>query len=123
MATMLPPWLRELRRRWFGPPRRRPRRAVPPVLMPLEPRVLPSFQPAVTVPAGTAPHSVLLADLNRDGLPDLVAADYNSASVSVSLGQPGGSFGPARSFATGTQPGGLAVGDFNGDGKPDLATA
>ena len=57
-----------------------------------------------TFAAGTNPAFVAVGDLNGDGKPDLAAANYGSADVSVLLGQrrrdvPGG-----RTFAAGTNP-------------------
>src|SRR5437773_2035154 len=87
-----------------------------------------SFLTRVDYAAGTNPASVAVGDFNRDGLPDLAVADYNADTlpggdtVSVLLGNGGGTFQPARTFATaGSNPVTVAVGDFNGDGRPDLA--
>jgi hypothetical protein len=69
------------------------------------------------------PGAIQLADLNGDGVPDLVVANSGANSVLVYLGQPGGGFGPPRTFFVGTNPVGLTVKDLNGDGVPDLAVA
>jgi hypothetical protein len=82
-----------------------------------------SFQAARTFAAGSLPISVAVADVNGDGLPDLVVANERSNNVSVLLGNGDGSFQAAQSFAAGTDPTSVAVGDFNGDGHPDLAVA
>ena len=64
---------------------------------------------------------VVIADFNRDGIPDVAVTNYDSGDVSVLLGRGDGTFDPQlRSNAT-TAPANLAVGDFNGDGIPDLA--
>jgi hypothetical protein len=63
---------------------------------------------------------VVAADVNRDGLPDIVALNYNSSDVSVLLGRGDGTFEPQRRFDAGTVPFGLAVGDVDGDKIPDL---
>ncbi len=60
--------------------------------------------------------------MNGDGKPDLAAANFSSATVSVLLGDGTGSFGTKTDYATGTNPMSVAIGDMNGDGKPDLAT-
>jgi hypothetical protein len=97
----------------------------------LEDRTVPSFLPAVTLPAGIDPRTVTVADFNRDGTPDLAVVNAGpssaSQSVSVLLGDGRGSFRPAVTTAVlngGTGNGGaqsVAVGDFNGDGLTDLA--
>jgi flagellin len=58
------------------------------------------------------------ADVNGDGLDDLVVLD-NGTTLSVYLQQSDGTFGTATSTATnGTM---LALGDFDGDGRIDFA--
>jgi subtilisin-like proprotein convertase family protein len=70
------------------------------------------------------PGAMAIADLNGDGIPDLIYANTDSNNVLVYLGRPGGSFAdPPLSFFVGTNPVSLAVGDLNGDGLPDLAVA
>jgi hypothetical protein len=82
-----------------------------------------TFQSAVNHAVGTAPFSVAVADVNRDGHPDLVVANEVSHTVSVLLGNGNGTFKAAKNFATGTGPFSVKVADVNGDGKPDLVTA
>jgi VCBS repeat-containing protein len=67
--------------------------------------------------------SVAVGDFNRDGDPDLAAANQFSGNVEVLLGGAGGSFGGPTNFPTGSSLTSVAVGDFNSDGKPDLAVA
>jgi len=64
---------------------------------------------------------VAIGDLNGDGKPDLVTANYGSNTVSVLLGDGNGTFGAKSDFATGSNPYSVAIGDLNGDGKSDLA--
>jgi FG-GAP-like repeat/FG-GAP repeat len=62
---------------------------------------------------------VAIADMNGDGMPDLVSADFN---VSLFLQTAPGVFASPISL----YPGGanwVAVGDLNGDGMPDIALA
>jgi len=73
-------------------------------------------------PAGASPHSVAIGDFNGDGVPDLVAANFGSANVSVLLGN-GQGFRPAVNYAAGSFPISVAVGDFNEDGFLDVTVA
>jgi hypothetical protein len=65
-------------------------------------------------------NTVLTADFNGDGIPDLVI--LGNDTISVLLGNGDGTFTAAPSPSA-DLPGAIAVGDFNGDGIPDLAVA
>ena len=70
---------------------------------------------------GAYTRSVVSADFNGDGIPDLaVTADPN---VIILLGNGDGTFTEARTPRVGSGTVAMAVGDFNGDGIPDLAVA
>jgi hypothetical protein len=71
------------------------------------------------VSSGTT--EIALADLNRDGRRDLVAASSDSRTVSVRFGDGSGGFGAARAVAAGNSPTSLDVADLNADGRLDLA--
>ena len=76
--------------------------------------------------ANSQPVSLAVADVNRDGKPDVLTANVGSNTVGVLLGNGAGGFtlqAPASATGTGTSPQGVAVADVNGDGKPDLLTA
>jgi hypothetical protein len=63
----------------------------------------------------------MAADLNGDGIPDLVS--FAGTNVTVALGTGGGQFGPAQSYSTALPyVGALAIGD-KGDGKPNLVVS
>jgi len=67
-------------------------------------------------------YSLTIADLNRDGAPDIVAASESTGHVLVYLGRGDGTF-TAPSRVNVTSPFSLATGDLNGDGLPDLVVA
>ena len=81
---------------------------------------------AVSYATGNTAVSVAAGDVNGDGKPDLVVANYsgNNVSVLVNKGDGSGTFLAAVNYAAGgNSPYSVAVGDLNGDGKPDLAVA
>jgi len=81
------------------------------------------FAPAPKSPfdLGSRAWGVVVADVNRDGRADLVAAA--DEGVRVLLGDGRGSFRPAPGspFPAGKGTWRLVVADLNGDGKPDIA--
>jgi autotransporter-associated beta strand protein len=79
-----------------------------------------TFSSAQLFTTGSGPANVVAADVNGDGRPDLVTANYVNASVSVLLGNGDGSFQSAQNFAVGAKAFALAVADLNGDGHPDI---
>jgi hypothetical protein len=95
---------------------------------PARAQVSPGFAPAVTYYAGdpSFAQDVVVADVNADGLPDLVSVNFKASnSVGVLLGTGAGKFGAATYYSTGANstPYGVTVADVNSDGQPDLITA
>ncbi len=85
-----------------------------------------TFQPFKDYDAGSqTPITLAVADLNGDGVQDLVTANgqFANNSVSVLLGNGDGTFAAASVFTADQTPVAVAVGDFNGDGVPDVVAA
>jgi len=70
---------------------------------------------------GTLPKSIVVADVNHDGKPDLIVANLQSHDVGVLLGNGNGTFQTAISYDSGgSDASSVAVADINGDGTIDL---
>jgi len=100
-----------------------------------------TFQPAVAYDSGGGfPVHIVVLDVNKDGIPDLVVLNQNpcyactgDALVAILLGNGDGTFAPAVTYDAGPglgtnigggpAPGQMAVGDLNGDGNPDVVVA
>jgi hypothetical protein len=87
-----------------------------------------TFGPPVTYALGLRPrdslYDVLIADVNGDDKPDLVAEGGNdSIMVSVLLNHGDGTFEPKRDYLAGRPHVDIALGDVNADAKPDLVIA
>ncbi|OIR00601.1 FG-GAP repeat protein [mine drainage metagenome] len=85
-----------------------------------------SFAAKVDFAAGANPCAIAFGDIDGDGKPDLVVANYNNATVSVfrNISRSGNitstSLAAKVDFPTGTTPSSVAIGDVDADGKPDL---
>jgi hypothetical protein len=82
-----------------------------------------SFQAPQDYDVGASPGQVAVADLNRDGHPDIVTANQSSSlggTLSILLGNGDGTFQAPQTITVPVRASGLAVGDLNGDGTPDL---
>ena len=77
-----------------------------------------TLNPATTLVSGTANGQFVAADLNGDGLTDVLGISASFDLIS-SLGRGDGTFAPANTFP-GSNLGSLAAGDFNGDSKIDV---
>jgi Bacterial Ig-like domain (group 3)/FG-GAP-like repeat/FG-GAP repeat len=89
-----------------------------------------TFKPPVTYDSGgLTAASVVIADVNGDGKPDLVVSNNCNAPctthgvVAVLLGNGDGTFKKAMKYSAGLSPTSVVVVDVNGDGKPDAVVA
>src|SRR5437899_659498 len=80
---------------------------------------------SMRLPAGTHPTMLSIADINKDGNPDVLVANGGSGNVSVYLGDGKGGFSQASGspFPAGQNCADIATGDLNGDGNLDIAIA
>lgn len=67
-----------------------------------------------------ARRGMLWADVNGDGLPDLLVAEPESGQISLYLQEPDGTLAAPKKFPTLAGITGLAVADWQGDGKPEV---
>src|SRR5690349_15652830 len=82
------------------------------------------FGPPVNYPVGIEPFAFIAADVNHDGVQDLVVSNEGMSgtpSVSVLLGKGDGTFRHGPMYTGYLLPWSLAAGDFNNDGNTDVA--
>ncbi len=80
-----------------------------------------TFQAAVAYDSGgMGAWSVAVSDVNGDGRPDLIVANWGSDNVGVLMGGGRGTFAKAITTGVNGAVTSVAVADVNGDGKPDL---
>jgi hypothetical protein len=78
--------------------------------------------PDIALPSSPGSNGALaLADLNGDGILDLVVTGAYLTQAYVLLGNGDGTFGSPAGVGSVNQPLSVAVADFNGDGKLDIA--
>ncbi|MFI5452295.1 FG-GAP-like repeat-containing protein [Pedobacter sp. UC225_61] len=89
-----------------------------------------SFDAPIVLTTGQTPESVKIADIDNDGLQDIVVTTsgvnkinvfHNTTSKITKV--PVMSFAASQNFDTGTSPKQLEIADFDGDGKFDLIVA
>ncbi len=78
-----------------------------------------TFDGQKNVPSARKPRSVRIADLNADGIADMVVGRKGWTAVFAGIG--GGDFAEPGYFAEGAND--VAIADMNGDAFPDLITA
>ncbi len=84
------------------------------------------FSPPTAVALGDGPTSILAADFNGDGRPDIASANNRSQDISVALNRGDRTFSVSQSFSVVDDDRTIALatmthGDFTGDGVVDLA--
>ena len=88
-----------------------------------------SFASKVDITTGLGPEDVAISDVDGDGKPDLVVANWNGGNVSIfrntstSGSITASSFASKVDFRVGESPYNIAIGDVDGDVKPDIVTA
>jgi len=82
-----------------------------------------TFRQGASIYDAGAYRSITMADFNRDGWPDLAAANGGDLAVSVILDHGDGTIGPPVRFPTRSYPIGVAAGDLNRDGTADLVSS
>ncbi len=79
--------------------------------------------PYASLPAGRRTFSIVTADLNRDGILDLVTPNRNDNTLSVFLGNGDSTFRSQQVLAVGNFVVSATIADVNNDGSPDLLVA
>jgi hypothetical protein len=84
-----------------------------------------TFHSPINYAAGANPTTLIEADFNGNGKPDVAVVDYGgtfgSPGIEVLLGNGKGGFQAFSSYLAGPSPDALVADNFNRDAKPDLA--
>ncbi|HTW95555.1 MAG TPA: FG-GAP-like repeat-containing protein, partial [Tepidisphaeraceae bacterium] len=76
-----------------------------------------TFQPQVTYAVGSLPSSVVVADVNGDGIPDIIVPDVFDNAIGVLPGNGNGTFAQQQVFGIGYDPDIVFVHNNTSDGK------
>lgn len=80
-----------------------------------------TFYSTQTIPVGSVPHAITTLDVDGDGDPDIVNANYDSNELGLMINNGAGVFAPATFFEGGVDGEyGLVAADMNNDGIADL---
>lgn len=82
-----------------------------------------TFGYSATLPVGQRPYWVAAADINGDGWPDLISANYGDGTLTVWTNNGSGGFGSNATLTADSGPLYVAPVDLNGDGKVSLVAA
>jgi len=78
------------------------------------------FEVLPLIKTSKARRGVTWADVNGDGLPDLVVAEPESGQLSISIQQKDGTLAPAKTYSTLTGVSDISVSDWDGAGRPEI---
>src|SRR5439155_26818827 len=86
-----------------------------------------AFTGRMVLRVGASPHQIAVGHLDGDGRPEIVTANYESASISVlrNATEAAGAiaFDSAVDIPAGAGPHGVGIADLDGDGKLDVVVA
>lgn len=82
-----------------------------------------SFSPAETVNIGGTVGDTEVADVNNDGIDDILSLDLTNDLIFVHLGDSSGSFSSSQTLAMESTVGNFDLGDVDGDGIVDIVSA
>jgi hypothetical protein len=78
------------------------------------------FQTPLSFATVSSPYWLIAADVNGDGITDIVTVNTTAKDISVLLGNGDGTFRPQMTYATTAGQTFVGLADVNGDGRPDL---
>ena len=81
------------------------------------------FAPAANYPLYAQPSAVAAADVNADGMADLISVNASIGTLTVLTNNGNGGFGSNATYTVGIKPVWVTAVDLNGDGKVDLVSA